>query len=254
MDIITRREWGARHGTGDPDPGPEHRVVIHHSYRPALSPEASPLEEAMAVRSIERYHVEQNGWAGIGYNFLVAPSGRIYEGRGWKFRGAHAGPINGESIGICLLIDGQTTQPRPALIHSVRELIRLGLELREIAPGYQVSGHRDHMAGRTCPGDRVYARLREFRHDAAQPTLIPAPSGELAREAPVHRVPHREPIAIPTPEDFEEAATRRGLDPARALDYLDSAADVLRILELTGVRQVSPVVKLIDTVLEAAER
>src|SRR5690606_21800431 len=101
---VPRERWGAEHGRGDLDPGPEKRVVIHHSFRPALDPNATPEEERAAVRAIERFHVENNGWAGIGYNWLVAPSGRIYEGRGWKFRGAHAGPVNGESIGICLLI------------------------------------------------------------------------------------------------------------------------------------------------------
>jgi len=163
---VPRERWGAEHGRGDLDPGPEKRVVIHHSFRPALDPNATPEEERAAVRAIERFHVENNGWAGIGYNWLVAPSGRIYEGRGWKFRGAHAGPVNGESIGICLLIDGGVTDPPETAIQAVRDLVADGVELGEISRDYVVSGHRDHMP-RTCPGDRVYARLQEFRHDAA---------------------------------------------------------------------------------------
>lgn len=172
MKIISRSEWGARYGRGSLDPGAEQRVVIHHSYKPALSPNAHPSQERAAVQGIELYHVRTNGWAGIGYNFLVAPSGRVYEGRGWQYKGAHAGPVNGTSIGICLLIDGTVTEPNEDMIHAVRELIREGLDLGELAEDYQVSGHRDHMA-RTCPGEKVYARLQEFRHDAAGAAVEP---------------------------------------------------------------------------------
>lgn len=172
MRVFQRAEWGARHGLGSEDPGPEQRVVIHHSYRPALLPTATMSQEAAAVRGIEKFHAVNNKWAGIGYNFLVAPSGRVFEGRGWKYRGAHAGPVNGESIGICLMIDGSTTEPNGETIKSVRELIEIGLKLGEITPNYRISGHRDHMQ-RTCPGDKVYAKLDLFRHDIPKPLVGP---------------------------------------------------------------------------------
>lgn len=214
--IVTRAEWGAEHGTGSLDPGPEPRVVIHHSYRPALKPDATPAEERAAWRGIERYHVESNGWAGIGYNFGVAPSGRIYEGRGWKYRGAHAGPMNGSSIGICLLIDGSVQEPPEAAIGAVRELIALGLQLGEIAEGYEVSGHRDHMP-RTCPGEKVYARLQEFRHDAAPSEVVipPVEPDIVERDRPRPTAPplDLERIEAPTPAHVEEIARVRRLSP-----------------------------------------
>lgn len=162
IPIITREDWGASHGTGALDPGPERRVVIHNSYKPALSPDATIAEEVAAVAAIERYHATVKEWDGIGYNFLFAPSGRVYEGRGWKFRGAHAGPVNGDSIGMCLLIDGETTEPTEAMTRSVREVIKMGVDLGELSPNYLISGHRDHMPGRTCPGSKVYVNLVAF--------------------------------------------------------------------------------------------
>lgn len=167
VPVTTRAKWGARRGRGSLDPGPEANVVIHNSYRPALSPSATVAEEIAAVLQIERFHTDPvprgRGWAGIGYNWLVAPSGRVYEGRGWKYRGAHAGLINGDSIGICLLIDGTTTEPTPAMMQSTRHLISIGVELGELRSDYKISGHRDHKATE-CPGDLVYARLEEFYH------------------------------------------------------------------------------------------
>lgn len=172
MRVIQRAEWGAKFGLGSEDPGPEKRVVIHHSYRPALLASATMSQEAAAVRGIEKHHTLTNGWVGIGYNFLVAPSGRVFEGRGWKYRGAHAGPVNGESIGICLLIDGTITEPGDQVVKAVRDLISIGLALGEITDDYKISGHRDHM-NRTCPGDKVYARLQTFRHDIPHPMVGP---------------------------------------------------------------------------------
>lgn len=164
--VVTRQEWGAKFGSGVLDPGPEQHVVIHHSYIPSLTAEATPAQERAAWRGIERFHVKVNEWDGIGYNFGAAQSGRLYEGRGWSYRGSHAGPVNGKSIGICILIDGTTTEPTDQVIIAVRSLISEGIRNNEISPTYKVSGHRDWMKERTCPGDKLYARLQEFRHDA----------------------------------------------------------------------------------------
>lgn len=209
--ITTRAEWDATHGTGTLDPGPEPRVIIHHAYRPALSPDATVEQEVAAIQGIERHHIKPVsqgglGAVGIAYNFLAAPSGRIYEGRGWKYRGAHAGPVNGDSIGICLLIDGTVDEPTPAMIQAVRALIAHGVELGEVATDYGVSGHRDHMA-RECPGDKVYARLQEFRHDAV--FVIPADLEEPELEMVDSTW---EPLALP---DIERVAALRS--PARAM-------------------------------------
>jgi hypothetical protein len=223
-DPVSRDDWGAEHGRGAADPGPEPRVVIHHAFKPALEPNATPEEERAAVRGIERFHVENNGWAGIGYNWLVAPSGRIYEGRGWKFRGAHAGPVNGESIGVCLMIDGGKTEPNQATIQAVRDLIADGIILGEISPDYVLSGHRDHM-DRTCPGDKVYARLQEFRHDAGgrppEPEIVSRPASDPAADDMLRL----DRIEIPRREHIDLIAREAGMER-------DSLGPGLRVAEL----------------------
>lgn len=200
IHIEKRASWGAKYGRGSLDPGAEELVVIHHSYRPALSPLATVAQEREAVRGIERFHVEENEWAAIGYNFLIAPSGRVYEGRGWSYSGAHAGPVNKRSIGICLLINGQVTDPTMASIWSVRSLIRIGLDEREILSSYKVGGHRDYMP-RECPGDRVYARLQAFRHDAewvGADIVIPRIEPRIVTIPPRSPVPDLRPVEART--------------------------------------------------------
>ena len=50
-------------------------IVIHHTEQD-MSRFSS---EAEAVRSIYKYHTVSRGWGDIGYNYLIGPSGKIYE-------------------------------------------------------------------------------------------------------------------------------------------------------------------------------
>jgi len=137
-------------------------VIVHHTVRPHLYPDATIDTELEAVRAIERHHVEVNGWNAVGYSFLVAPSGTVFEGRGWSRRGAHCPGWNGKSIGLALIIDGTKDEPPPAMIDSARALLAYGVDAGHLFRDYTVHGHRDHR-DTECPGDLVYARLRAFK-------------------------------------------------------------------------------------------
>lgn len=255
MGVITRAEWGATYGAGDPSPAAARLVVLHHSYRPALSAAATPETEREAVRGIERHHVQANGWSGIGYNWLIAPSGRAYEGRGWGRTGAHAKGVNSTSVGICLLMDGSAQDPTPRAISEVRGLIAVGIARKHIERAYRLTGHRDH-AGTDCPGDRVYARLAEFRHDHWQE--IPDPSGELAVPATAPAAsepPNLERIILPTREVYEAAAARFGFDPRRmtTIQWMKVARFVFDVMATTGVRQMRPAAAALERAIELAE-
>lgn len=52
--------------------------------------------------------MSEQHWNDIGYNFLVAPTGDVFEGRGWGVKGAHAVKYNSKSVGICLIGDYQS--------------------------------------------------------------------------------------------------------------------------------------------------
>lgn len=163
-----RHVWGARYGAGPLDPGPEQVVVIHHTHSPGVLPGASLAAEVMAVRSIERYHVESKKWAAVGYNFVVTPNGHIYEGRGWERAGAHAGTSvdNFRSIGIAYLADGNTLALTEAALEAIGYLIETGVRDGHLDRNYRLTGHRDHKAT-DCPGALVYAQLDAIRAGVA---------------------------------------------------------------------------------------
>lgn len=165
----SRADWGSRMPSlpdSVQDIGRVPRVIIHHAWRPHVEATAGFDNELKAVRGVETYHTAAKpagrAWSAIGYNFLVSQTGRIYEGRGFGKAGAHTLGQNSKSLGICLLIDGDKYLPTPEAIEAVRDVIREAAEQEYVVPVYDLKGHRDYQSYKTCPGNLVYPRLREW--------------------------------------------------------------------------------------------
>jgi hypothetical protein len=170
--LIPRKDWGAVEPSVTPDGQGEHglyhaasnpngwlvydqpletiidRLIIHHS--------ALPLTDG--PREIQRLHMEEKGFADIGYHFLVNEKGQLFEGRSLKVRGAHTYGANYGSLGICLIGNFEEIQPSSA------QLATLKLLLAGLASTYQridrLAGHKDYNPGITlCPGANLYALL-----------------------------------------------------------------------------------------------
>jgi N-acetylmuramoyl-L-alanine amidase len=67
-------------------------IVIHCT--------ASKVSNDLTVEDIRRMHKKQ-GWADIGYHYLVYLDGTVHEGRDVDIAGAHAWGHNTYSIGVC---------------------------------------------------------------------------------------------------------------------------------------------------------
>lgn len=127
--IVTRAEWGARAPKTPFTHVPlsaRSATCIHHDGPTPIT--ISTFAEAVAqVRADEAYHIIHNGWAGIGYNFLVISAagtdvdGVIFEGRGRDMVGAHCLNWNTPWIGIQVAIGGGQT-PSPKALTSTRWL------------------------------------------------------------------------------------------------------------------------------------
>lgn len=118
------------------------RIVLHHS--------ASGLRTTYL--DIHRWHLN-NGWAGIGYHYVIYPNGAVYRGRPEWAAGAHAyqdakHEANSDGIGVCLIGNFETGEPAEAQLASLVDLIQ---DIRVRYPGVPVIGHNDVMAT-ACPG------------------------------------------------------------------------------------------------------
>lgn len=162
MIVCTRVSWGAKHGVGAQANGGHRLALIHHTAGPDVSEDATEQREKDVVRGIERQHVEGNHWAGIGYNWLIFPSGRIYEGRGWRRRGAHCPGKNAISVGVAFVLNAETSEPTKKAIQACKDLLAMGLLGNHLVHGFEIKGHRDYDDTK-CPGAKLYARLKELR-------------------------------------------------------------------------------------------
>lgn len=185
--VVTRSRWNAGRPVRrrlNPMRGIR-RMTIHHSA--VLSSNSSLRAVAMQIRSIQSYHIRQNGWGDIGYHFLVDPAGRVWEGRALAHQGAHAGGVNNEhNVGICLLgnfVPGRSGQrPTAAQITAMENLVSW-LGGRYSIQRHGVLTHKELKPGTTCPGSRLQAIVNRMRRQLAMgnPAGRPAASAGGSR-------------------------------------------------------------------------
>ncbi len=172
VTLIRRDEWGAREPAvssgGRGENGPYHAVtnpngwmvydepldevlrmvVLHHSALPLTD---GPVE-------IQRLHMDERGFADVGYHFLIDEAGSLYEGRPLNVRGAHAHSFNSGSVGVCLLGNFENNPPSQAQIMVLDALLTT---LIDYYPSItRLAGHKDCNPGVTlCPGAHFYPLL-----------------------------------------------------------------------------------------------
>jgi hypothetical protein len=117
-----------------------HTIVVHHS---ALPLSDGPVE-------IQQLHLQERGFADVGYQFMIDENGRLYEGRAVNVRGAHTYGQNYGSVGICLIGNFEEIQPSAVQLAMLRSLLAcLVMQYPNIT---RLAGHRDFNAGTLCPG------------------------------------------------------------------------------------------------------
>jgi len=130
-------------------------IAVHCSAtRPSMNVDASV---------IRRWHVEQNGWADIGYHYVILRNGVIQAGRHMDVIGAHVEGFNSRALGICLaggINDAGNAEDNfmPVQKEVLLELLRV---CKRYAPNAVIRGHRDFPAvKKDCPSFDVRSWLK----------------------------------------------------------------------------------------------
>ena len=190
MNVVPFRQWA-----GQPLPNlrsiptPTADVWLHHG--------ASGTSSLATIRAYLRHHVNTNGWATIGYSFLIA-GGVVYEGRGPGRQGAHTHGQNRTSHGIVIAGDYDARTPNPEDIDALVRLLRHGHKMRWWRTPALSGGHRDAPDATTsCPGAALHDLIPDINRQAAG---RPEPEKgwlEMATEQDLRRIV-REEIAAAT--------------------------------------------------------
>ncbi len=176
--VATRTEWGCPDGQitthGTLSYTTVTHLIVHHT---ATGNSVANNDWAAVVRSIWNFHIFSNGWADVGYNYLIDPNGVIYEGRagGDNVLGAHFSGVNGGTLGVSMIGTYTDVTPSEKALNSLRRILAWKADQRGIDPTSKarhaasglelnnISGHRDGPGATECPGDAFYPLLPSLR-------------------------------------------------------------------------------------------
>ncbi len=173
--VITRHQWNAI----SPDKVcgsvvAPYRMAIHHT----ASPSSDGGDAAARMRGMQNYHMNTLGWCDIGYHFVVAQSGAIYQARSRSNRpAAHVGGQNHGNVGISMIGNYTSAAPTQAQLEGMGKIVRWvhdthGVPLNRTA----ILGHREHAGQSTsCPGNNGLAHINEIIDRAANGGAPPPP-------------------------------------------------------------------------------
>ena len=132
-------------------------IVIHHAGFPDADKDSSAEE-------IHKFHQEVNGWAGIGYHYVIRKDGTIEQGRKPLAVGAHAYQHNKNSVGICVAGNFDIGKPNREQMDSLKLLTAWLCQRYKLNPMKKgvIVGHRN-LNDTKCPGDNLYSKLDDIR-------------------------------------------------------------------------------------------
>lgn len=162
--IFSRANWKARLPRKNIEPmGRVGKITVHHSGGDDVW-SASETDTADEIRKIQRYHQNEQGWADIGYHYVVDRGGAIWQGRKLCYQGAHArGSANTGNIGVVLLGNYMNQSVSKAQKESLELLLETLCEHFSL-PANHVYTHREILGGKTdCPGPALTQCVKEIR-------------------------------------------------------------------------------------------
>ena len=145
-------------------------LIVHHTAGPNIN-----TNYTQVVRDIYLFHTEVNQWFDIGYNFLVAQDGAIFEGRDpgnnlteFEVVGAHFCGKNTGTMGVAMLGNFESADPTDDALLSLQKVLASAADNFNISV-LERSDHRGsilgHIAGHRdgcstlCPGKTLYPLL-----------------------------------------------------------------------------------------------
>lgn len=165
MNITSRTAWGAKVTNVPVLNGALPKVYIHHT---AGHYPVNVTEEISQMHTLQHIAIDVKHYTDIDYNWLVGPSGTVYESRGLNHKSAATLGENEVSRSICLMGNYQGDMPTAAAIEAIVSCIKYLTDHGDLAsPRYlEILGHRDnpkHPNATACPGDHLYEYLPKIR-------------------------------------------------------------------------------------------
>ena len=129
-------------------------IVVHHL--------GFPDGHDASAAEVHNFHRNQ-GWAGIGYHYLIHRDGTVEKCRPVEMEGAHCYQNNGYTVGICVGGNFEIDQPSKAQMEVLAKMLSAMCLLYDIKPGSRtIRGHQEYNKTK-CPGKNLQAKLPQLR-------------------------------------------------------------------------------------------
>ena len=158
--IISATDWGSK-----PGPIPDERkhepvrITVHHA-GVEWNSDDDPFKKIAALQSWGR---RDKGWPDVPYHFLIAPDGRIFEGRDLRYQGETNTEYDTRGHALIQLWGNFETQS--VTLAQLRAAVKLAAWLcgtRGIEPA-TIATHRDWSEQTACPGKNLYRYFQDGR-------------------------------------------------------------------------------------------
>jgi hypothetical protein len=157
--MVSAGEWGSK-----PQPLPEDQkqtpqwITLHHAGE-LWTGKRSPDEY---VRAMQAWGQKEKNWPDLPYHFLIAPDGRIFEGRPIEYAPAsntRYGLMG--NIGVEMMGNFEVQRPSAQQLQSTVNLVAWLAQEYKIDLDH-IRGHKDAAPGQTdCPGKDFYRYLED---------------------------------------------------------------------------------------------
>lgn len=142
-----------------------YRVTIHHTAMPDDELPDLGGDSKVRLQKILMWHKHNNGWADVGYHYIIDPEGKVWEGRNIKYQGAHAGNevFNVGNIGVVLVGNFENHEFPETQQKALFEFIHF-LKKKYKIESKNIFAH-DHFKDTKCPGKNVLPFIEQLRNE-----------------------------------------------------------------------------------------
>ncbi len=181
--IFSKDEWGA-----DPNAyvstsirSPVTQIILHHDA--SETPDDMTWGQAAArMRDHQDYHIRVRGYSDIGYHYVIAPAGWVFEGRSIHYVGAHTYGQNWDSLGICLMGNFEIDYPDQRAIDA---LVRLVVWLQGQHPNKLPLFPHLLYNKTVCPGKNLYEIMDSISDNIKRGTVGSIPDHQTPAGVPI---------------------------------------------------------------------
>jgi hypothetical protein len=138
------------------------RLTVHHEGSAKPNNDATATQVAATLRRIQGQHGKRMGAGDIGYHFIIDRTGTIWQGRDWRYQGAHTSGANANNIGVMLLGNFEIQQPTGLQLSAMRDLVLSLARMYNLDLRKDIYAHND-FGNTQCPGKHLKPHVQAFK-------------------------------------------------------------------------------------------